>query len=169
MKKQSNDMILSETEKNFQESMRRVSVAEMHRSGTEIRKAELERIAMNAAILKNMAEAHYNTFVNPNGLKSPMEDFNNLMDAIDADEEKEALKNIANLLVDFPQHMGAMDQIEKLLQSVNELINNLKNHGVYFNFPQFTLGIPTRDMAKFQLSGAIGFLDGIITATRHSK
>jgi hypothetical protein len=132
MKKQTNNMRLTKTEKNFQESMRRTSVAEMHRSGTEIRKAELERIAMNAAILKNMAEAHYNILVNPDGLKSPMEDFTKLMDAIDAEEEKEAIKNIANLIVNFPQHMGAMGQIEKLLQSINKLIDNLKNQGVYF-------------------------------------
>lgn len=161
MKKQINKLRLSETEKNFNESMRRLSVAEMHRSGTDIRKAELERIAMNAIILKGMAEAYYNFLVNPEGFKSPMDDFSGLMDAIDAEQDKETLKNTANLLIDFQQHMGAMEQINKLLQSVNELIDKLKNQGVYFDFPRFALELPTRDMAKFQLSGAIGFLDGI--------
>ena len=159
--------ISGKTEKNYREAMRRSSVAEMHRAGTGIRKAELERIAMQASILKSMAEAHYDSLANPDGLKSPMDDLTKL---IDAEKEDESFKNLINLMIDFPQHMGAMDQIERLLQSVNKLIDKLKEEGVYFEFPVFTLpGIPTRDMAKFQLNGAIGFLEGIILATNENR
>lgn len=167
MKGQATNAGISKTEKTLQESMRRLSVAELHRSGTEIRKAELERIALGASILKSIAEGHYNSLVGPDGIKSPMEDFTKL---IKAEKDEEIIESLANLIIDVPQHMGAMDQIEQLLQSVNKLIDKLKGEGVYFEFPKFTLvGVPTRDMAKLQLSGAIGFLDGIISAIGENK
>ena len=151
------------TENNVEESIRRLSVATLHRSGTEIRKAELERIALQANILKGIAEGLYNSLVSPDGLKSPMEDFSNLLDA---KEDEEVLKGLLNLSFSFPQHMGVMEKIEELLQSINKIRERLEREGVYFEFPEFTLGIPTRDMAKIQLRSAIGFLDGIITAVR---
>lgn len=158
--------ISKKTENNVEESVRRLSVATLHRSGTEIRKAELERIAMQANILKGIAEGHYNSLVSPDGLRSPMEDFSKLLDA---KEDDEVLKGLLNLSFSFPQHMGAMEKIEELLQSVNKLRERLESEGVYFEFPEFTLGIPTRDMAKIQLRITIGFLNGIILATQDSK
>ena len=166
MKKQIINVGISKTEKNLQESVRRLSVAEIHRAGTEIRKAELERFALQASILKSIAEAHYNFLVNPEGIRSPMEDFSNLVYARD---NEEALEGFINLIVDSGQHMGAMNQIEQLLQSVNKLRNNLETKGAYFEFPKFNLEIRTRDMAKLQLSGAIGFLDGIISVAGENK
>lgn len=150
-------------EKNLEESMRRLSIAELHRAGTEIRKAELERIAMQAKILRGIAEGHYNILISPDGLKSPMDDFKKILDA---KEDEEIVKGLLNLSFSFPQHMGAIEQIERLLQAVNKLKKKLENEGVYFAFPDFILGIPTRDMAKLQLRGAIGFLDGINKALK---
>jgi len=151
------------TEKNLEESMRRYSVAELHRSGTEIRKAELERIAMQASILKGMAEGHYQSLVSPDGIKSPMDDFTKLLKA---KEDDEAFKDIINLAINFHQHIGAMNKIEELLQYVNRLRKKLEREGVYFEFPPFSIQIPTRDMAKQELRSAIGFLDGIISVVR---
>lgn len=158
--------ISEKTEKNLEESIRRLSAAELHRAGTDIRKAELERIAMNANILKGIAEGHYESLVGPEGLKSPMEDFSELLDA---EEDEEILKNLLKLSFSFPQHMGAMEKIEELLQSVNRLRGKLESEGTYFEFPEFSLLIPTRDMAKLQLRSAIGFLDGIVTAIQDKK
>ncbi len=159
-------VISKKTEKNLEESMRRSSVAELHRSGTEIRKAELERFALQANILKGIAEGHYATLTSPGGLKSPMDDFTKLLEA---EEDDDVIKGLMNLSLSFPQHMSIMEQIEQLLQYVNKLKNKLETEGAYFTFPEFTIGIPTRDMAKIQLRGAIGFLDGIITASKDRK
>jgi hypothetical protein len=40
--------------------------------------------------------------------------------------------------------MGAMQNIEELLQCVNRLMEQLEREGVYFEFPNFTLLYPIR-------------------------
>jgi hypothetical protein len=155
--------ISRKTENNVEEAVRRFSVATLHRTGTEIRKAELERMAMQATILKGIAEGHYESLISPDGLRSPMDDFTKLLNA---NEDDEVLKGLLSLYLSLPQHMGAMQNIEELLQSVNRLREQLEREGAYFEFPKFALVIPTRDMAKIQLRSAIGFLDGIITSAK---
>lgn len=157
--------IQKKTQKNVEESTRRSSVASIHRAGTEIRRAELERLSLQATILKGMAKGYLDSLNDSNGMRSPVEDFFQMLDQ----DECEAIQGLISLPVSMQQHRGTMQQVENLLQAINRLKSQLETEGTFFDFPPFAMVLPTRDMAIIQLRSAVGFLDGIIRSSKKSR
>jgi hypothetical protein len=141
---------------DLSEIVRRLTVAAIHKAGTLIRETELERIKMQAVVLLRTSEALEGSLESV----QPLQRLGNLLTAKDEEFIKEFFKFVADV-ASIPAYL---EQIGKLVDSVNMLRDQLKKEGLVFEFPEITKP-PALEIAKLVTLPLIkGFLKGLTEA-----
>lgn len=147
---------------SLEELQRRQTVAQLHSAGTQIRKEEMKRIKMSAAILLKRAKSIHGSIKDKESMVS--RGLKNIKKIDQARTEKEESRRIISGIFDFAEDaylIGMVQpEVDGIVIATNDIVNQLRNYGVCFPFPEFK-SYPGITACKFTLEGVMGFLKGV--------
>lgn len=149
--------------KELRELYRRYAVAALHDAGTADRIAEIRRAALPAKLLLSRAET-LDKIGRAEILPGYGEIFIKTAEELrgKSQDPLKALETLFRRGEQFAKTTHFVNEVKKLVEDANRVIDGLKDTGLYFEFSRFEVAILSPDQALMVINEVIGCLQGLV-------